>query len=212
MASSEIEICNLALASVGESSIRSFDETNSRARMCKTFYNAMRDYLLSRFDWPFARRYKKLTEIDPESVDIPDGYRAFGIPSDCIAVRDIFPLVAKRYWVVSGSSLYVKSVQSFEEQLGIYFTTKEVQVAQFSDSFVNTLSICLAARLTPVLSQDSEMASMLYNQYQNEFALAIESDANIGKEFVRPDKDPNRDSFVYPGGLNIEDLDGNIFR
>ena len=63
---SKIGICNLALAHLGADSIRSFEETNKRARMADVFFDQVRDYLLSKFDWPFFRmrkRYRVYTHI-----------------------------------------------------------------------------------------------------------------------------------------------------
>ena len=61
---SKIGICNLALAAIGEDSIRDFADGNKRARMCDVFYETTRDYLLGQFDWAFARRQQALQQLN----------------------------------------------------------------------------------------------------------------------------------------------------
>ena len=58
--SSEYEICNLALAKVGQKAITSAQfttpGTNEAARYCAAFYEPERDLLLESFPWKFAMR------------------------------------------------------------------------------------------------------------------------------------------------------------
>ena len=192
MSMSKIQICNLALASLGEESIRSFDEGNKRARLCDVFYNITRDYLLSKFDWPFARTFKYLNEVIIEH-EIPEGLRVFQLPADCETPRDVHPLGTAQKWYIQGDKLYTRL-----ERAGLYYTKRETNISLFTSTFSNFLSIGLAVRLCAPITQDKQLAQDLTKQYRLMQTETWESDANIGNTW-EPDDYPHNDSFVHPG-------------
>lgn len=196
MADSKIHICNIALARLGAASIRSFDESNKRARMCDTFFDSIVNYQLSRFDWPFAKRFIKLNPLTDQ--DYPDGLVAYGLPSDCKRVIDMHPKGSADYWELYGKTLVCKKTE--EEGVWIYYTAGVTDTALFSDTFSNFISICLAVRMAPSITQDKELTKTLYQQYMQEQKEVWEVDANEGNDYRSHDEDPNNDSFVYPGG------------
>ena len=190
---SKVGICNLAFAMIGASAIRDFDESNKRARMAEVFYEPTRDYLLTKFDWPFARKYKKLQRLAASDTDIPDGLFAFQLPNDCKTPRNIAPYGSRVKWEVYGTSLVAAT-----ETASLFYTVQEVNPTRFSDTFVHLLSLGLAVKLAPVITQDKQLVATLQDQFirgQNE---AWESDANIGNLYREYDEDPNNDTFVNP--------------
>ncbi len=196
---SEVSICNMAFALLGEDSIRSFDDSNRRARLSQRLYEATRDYLLFRFDWPFARAYKYLKEVDTSDLDVPEGQHVFQLPSDCLVPRDIHPRGSKEPWEVYGNLLYTPLAT-----VGLYYTRKETNTNLFSTTFANLLATALAVRLAPPLAQDDALTGQLYKQYQYELREVMESDANIGNTYRSYDEDPDNDSFVDPDmGYNL---------
>lgn len=188
---SKVEICNIALASMGADSIRDFSEGNKRSRMCDVFFDTTRDYLLSRFDWPFARKYVQLNAIaDP--VGVPDGWYAFQVPTDCKTPRDIAPAGTNIQWRLQADWILVKK----SEDVYLYYTAKIMDETKFSDSFSNLLALGIASRIAPTISKDKAVAKMLYSEYRSEQADMWESEANIGSDWVDHDGDPENDSFV----------------
>lgn len=201
MSLSKIAICNLALAALGADSIRSFDEKNKRARMADVFFEPARDYLLSRFDWPFARKFIKLNQLTDETEAAPDGYYVYQLPADCETPRDLWPRGSKDWWEVNGQHLLCKK----SEEVYIYYTCTELNPTIFSSTFAMLLATYLAVRMSPAVTQDKRVTDSLYSQYQNELRDCWESDANIGNDYRTYDEDPNNDSFVYPDGFIPED-------
>lgn len=191
MATSEIGICNVALAALGADAIRSFNEKNKRSRMCKNFYDVTRDYLLARFDWPFARAFKNLKELDLSTEDVPEGEHAFQLPIDCKTPRDVHPPGSATAWRISGNRLF-----THKSSIGLYYTKKEVNPSLYSDTFSNMLAEGLAVRLCTPITQDKELAKTLFAQFRGELRDAEESDANIGNDYRTFDEDPENDSFV----------------
>jgi len=200
MSVSKIGICNIALAHLGAGAIRSFDENNKRARMSEVFFASVRDYLLSKFDWPFARKFKWLQPLNlPEAEQVPNFF-AYQLPNDCRTPRDIHPPGSKDPWEVMGNRLFCKIDPSSGEVAGLYYTVQEVDTTKYSDTFITLLALLLAIRIAPSITQDKELTKTLFAQYDREYRDAWESDANIGNLYREFDEDPNNDTFVSPDG------------
>lgn len=195
---SKIDICNMALAYVGESPIRSFTESNRRARMCDIIFDAMRDYLLAKFDWPFARSFATLKQISAadlkdKGIVVPERECVYQLPEDCATPRDLYPYGSKQFWYIAQDRLYC-----LRENAQLRYTRKEVYPEHYSYTFSSLLSLGVAVRLAPTSTQDKSLTSTLYRQFRAEQAEVMESDANIGNEYREYDEDPNNDTFVSP--------------
>lgn len=89
---SEVDICNLMLAHIGdEGTVSSIDppEGSIQAEHCATFYPIARDSLLEMHNWKFATRRKALT-----LTDLPDGagwLYAYLVPAECIQLFAVIP-------------------------------------------------------------------------------------------------------------------------
>ena len=197
MSYSKVAIANLALATLGADAIRSFDEKNKRARMCSNFFDSTRDYLLAKFDWPFARGFKKLNEVElPDDEIAPEGMKVYQLPNECRTPRDVHPPGSKDPWSIAGDKLYT----NIGRDVYLYYTIQEVNTALFSDTFVSLLALGMAVRMAPAITQDKNLSKNLYEQYRTEQLESWESDANIGEDYRMHDEDPNNDTFVNPGG------------
>jgi hypothetical protein len=192
MAYSKIKICNMALAALGADSIRSFSESNKRSKQCEVFYELVREYLLFKFDWGFARGFKKLQRL--EDVDTPVGTYAYALPADCKIVRDLYPRGSKQWWDILNNAFICRITESVQ----IYYTRKEESPARFSDAFAYLAALLLAVKLAPSITRSSSTTKALYEQYLREEADAWESDASQGNDYRPADEDPNRDTFVFP--------------
>lgn len=208
MATSKIGICNLALAHLGADAIRSFDENNKRARMCDIFYEAAREYLLARFDWPFARKTRLLKQVLLDDDEMLPNQYPYQLPSDCVTPRDLMLRGSKEYWYVAGKILWCHYDTDVDVRL--YYTAQVTDVLQFSATFKTLLALLIAIRIGPSITQDKALVAALYEQYKVETLDAWESDANIGEDYRKYDEDPNNDSFVSPGGYVSTDDDGNL--
>jgi len=192
MAYSKINICNTALALLGEDSIRSFDQPNKRAKMCDTFFDTTRDYLLFSFDWSFARKIAKLQPL--AGIETPDHTYPYGLPSDCRVVRDLYPRGSKDWWEIVGGMFLCRT----PSDVYIYYTKQATNPAAFSDAFANILALAMAVKMSPAISQDKSLTQVLYNQYKIELREAWEADANQGNNYRAYDESPENDKFVNP--------------
>lgn len=192
MAYSKIKICNMALAAVGADQIRSFSENNKRARQCEVFFDLVRDYILFKFDWGFARRFVKLQQL--ADVETPPGIYAYGIPADCKIVRDLYPRGSKEWWEVTGDTFLCR----FTDNVYIYYTGRCDEPVKFSDAFAYLIALLLAVKIAPSLTKNASTTKALYEQYLREEADAMEADASQSNDYRPVDEDPNFDSFVFP--------------
>lgn len=196
MSNSKISICNLALAALGEDAIRSFDEANKRARMCSVFYDQARDYLLSKFDWPFARMLASLQPVVLDEDEVPDGEYAYQLPADCLTPRDLYPKGSRGYWRIAGNALFCSLTE--DDDVRLYYTKRVTDTILFSDTFVALLYLLIAVRISPAITQDKGVTRAMKEQYEIEVREAWESDANIGNDYRSYDEDPENDTFVNP--------------
>ncbi len=194
MTYSKIGICNVALASIGAASIRSFDESNKRARMCDVFFDICRDLLLSKFDWPFARKYAQLTALDMTDVDAPDGDYIYVLPIDCKIARDIGKRGNDTPWHIMSDGLHC----TLASEVYLFYTYKVTDSAKFSDSFADLLAMLLAVKIAPAITQDKDLVKILAEMYRIAQVEAWETDANVGDGYREHDEDPVNDTFVNP--------------
>ena len=106
-ATSEVEICNLALTEINQRLIASLDSEPSdspQQTYCKLVYNTARRSLLESYDWSFAlnRIKQQAAKVYTRNGDLlkayPDLYTdeyfgwlsAFPLPADCLKVSDVY--------------------------------------------------------------------------------------------------------------------------
>ena len=199
MINSKISICNLALAAIGEDAIRDFDEGNKRARMCDVFYESTRDYVLAQFAWPFARRQTELKQLTTSVNWHPDGTYVYSLPVECHQPLDLWPEGSMTNWEVSGTELTCRldNVDA-DDTVVLIYTGKEMNPTKFSSQFIYLLSIALAVRICPSLTQDKELTKTVFQQYEMGKTEAWGTDAAIGNKQLHNDENPAFDSFVDP--------------
>ena len=203
---SAVDICNLALAQVGAAPIRSFTENNKRARMCNIFYPMIRDYLLSRYDWPFARKMVPLQALSelPTRIgqnvsikgEIPEGWYAYKLPNDCIRPLELHPPGSREKWDQFQDMFLCKKAP--EEEPKLYYTSQVTNTTQFSMTFVELLALGIAVKLAQPIAQDKQLTQTLFNQWQTEQTQLYGTDANVGEDYRHSDEMPDLDTFVNP--------------
>lgn len=195
MRKSKVDICNIALvAHLGLESIRSFEDNNVRSRMCDVSFDITKDYLLSTFDWPFARKYVLLSQVDPDTITLPTGDYAYSLPNDCITPRQVGEDTENVKWRVEGNNLICTTSEDGEVYL--YYTAQIVDTFAFSDPFLNLLAMTLASRIGLALTKNQKLVNSLMNQLVVVETQAWDAEANKGNIYKRASDDPNNDTFV----------------
>ena len=81
---SKVQICNLALAHIGQKSVASLDEASVPATYLNLYYDAARDAALRDYNWNFATKTIALADLGTPDRDDYDYMYAF--PSACARV------------------------------------------------------------------------------------------------------------------------------
>lgn len=182
----EIDICNLALARLGDSAtVASIDppEGSPQAEHCARFYPVARDTTLARHTWGFATRRAALAQLSASPLT---GWRyAYAKPSNAVEIVGVFAPGA-----ADDSSPQDFETESLEDGSEVIYSNTDAAVcrytvhvtdpAKFSPLFIETLSWLLASHLAgPVLKGDAGRAATLncYKMFEVQLGLAKSADS-----------------------------------
>ena len=192
---SELDIWNIALHAIGAEAIQDKGADHKANRMCRSFYGWTRDYLLTTFDWNFARKYQVLTLDDTYPEDnCPSGYYPYALPEDCEIPRSLEPYKQRDSWMIMGNHLFSPR----DELVGMYYTRNDVTAFDFSTAFSQLMALGMAVRLAPAMAQDDTLTEKLYAQFVQEVPVLTAVDANASNDYRAYQEDPNNDTFVHP--------------
>ncbi|MCA3648820.1 MAG: hypothetical protein IOB85_15230 [Methylobacterium sp.] len=182
-AASEVEASNGALAHIGEGRITSLDETRrTAARIIKTHFGSVRDTLLRRHDWNFARRWATLAQ-DPAA---PAGTFAFmyPLPADCIRVRIVQGASEDDWCVENGSTAAADGETGLTSMLStglvsprIGYTAMIGNPALWDATFLEAFEFALAAKIAPQLGRDDALADSMRANAEAVIMRARKADA-----------------------------------
>lgn len=189
--SSEVQICNMALAHLGQSQfLQSLTERSKAASVCSVFYEPTRDLLLRAYDWNFARRRKTLALT---SVEVPNWQYAYRYPADCMAIRG---LVVKGQRALRSDQRVPYEVATDGDQkliltdlaeAEIVYTAKITNVALFDETFINALAYLLASHIAMPMVAEPALAKRCAEQAEAAASAAIASDLNERQADIEPD-------------------------
>ena len=191
--SSDIEICNIALARVAHTQpIVSFSEKSKAAELCAVFYAPMRDLVLQVFPWPFAGSVVALADIRSPASGWAYRYR---YPANCLKVRDIVQPGWRRSLTSDLQIPYQigydsggRVIHTDQPEAVCRFTFKVEDSTFFDPQFTDTLAWRIAMELALPLSSKPDLQQFAAQQYQ--VALTIAE----GSAFEESQDDPEPES------------------
>lgn len=193
---SEVEICNLALAHLGdEATVASIDppEGSAQAEHCARFYPIARDALLEMHDWKFTTRRVTLAELDVESWNWAHAYAQ---PAGALRLLAVLPADAApdaeghefdTENKEDGTGLILTNL----EDATLRFTARVTDTTKFPPLVVDALARLLASYLAgPVLKGDvgKAEAKAQFAAFRTVLSQAMVSDAN--QRMVKPEHTP----------------------
>lgn len=185
-ASSDIQICNLALTRIGNDvALESFSGTDKPARLCALHYPMARDAVLAAHPWNFAiRRVDLAAESTAPAFEYL--YR-FPLPSDCLKVirtEDESAGYLDDYRIESTAS--GRMLLSNSSAAAIEYIARVEDVALFSPLFVDVLAQRIAAELAPAFADSASMAQQFWQIYEAKLREARSVDAQEGtpRQFI----------------------------
>lgn len=184
MASSEIEVCNLALARIGVSAfIETLQDPSAEAAVCRLLYPISRDAVLESYPWAFARKVAPLALLS--GVERAPWLHAYALPADCLAPREIWsgarvqraddriPFELQALPGLNGVALFTD-----REEAELIYTARVTQPGLFTTLFSSALAWRLASDLAAALPNKRDLRADAFNVYVAELATAQALDAS----------------------------------
>jgi len=182
---SEVDICNLALAHIGNKAIiLSLTEGSAEADHCKRFYPIARDTVLEMHRWNFATKRADLAAL---TETVPAWQYAYAVPSD--SIKNISVLKPEStddedtqpYTIEAlddGSGVIYTNV----EQAVLIYTRRVTDTTKFTQLAVNAISRLLAAYIAGPITKDPDVVKQQYAAFNTENGWAKASDSNMKQD------------------------------
>ena len=209
MATTAVDICNMALSLLGdEATVSSLEppEGSAQADHCARFYGIAVNDILSEHAWSFALKRVELPQLADEPVGEPGG-KAYSVPADCVRVTLCRGRIAGNYRMLRGYSMEnmngERGIVTKASDVWIRYVSSQVDPSAFSPPFISALVHRVASLLAGALVPGSSGMSMAQEQiklYEHYLARARNQDARqqAGKEKYRP---------KFVGDAVVEDRD-----
>lgn len=186
---SQVDICNIALARMGNGQqISSLDEGSQEAVTLNLLYEPALRKVLRDVDWPFARKRASMQLIEEEPNS--DWAYSYRYPTDCIMFRRI--VTGKRprlnvdpipYEIANGDTSRVIYTDQ-EEATGVY-TVFVNNVTYYDDAFVSMLAwrLCMEAAMPLAVERNRRTDAMqMYNIEKGEAMAGAFNEGQVDKE------------------------------
>ena len=174
---SEVDICNKALLSLGANQIISLDDPQTESVLCKQLYADLRDAVLQAHDWSFAIERINL----PQSGTDPT-FRyanAFPLPSRVLHVLEVNKVESNdptRDWQVENDTIVTNDISCAAKLL------KQVtDTSKFSPLFIQCLQARLAADMAIPLTSNGKLEEAKWGLYNAKLREATGRDGQQGK-------------------------------
>lgn len=188
----EIDICNAALALLGEKQITGFNDTTESERQCELLYSMSRDAVLRAHPWNFAEKYAVLAVLTEDPPFEYDYY--YQLPADCIrALRLVDTMDAWR--IVAGRKLATNA-----SPVNLVYTAQITAPGQFDAQFVQAVIYHLAAQMAIALPNKASLHAQFMQMHDAILRQAKSSDGQEGTPIAvtySTDWKYNRSSFKF---------------
>lgn len=165
MATSSIEICNLALDLLGIDNITSLDEGTKQSNVCKKWYDIIRKSLLTNLNATFSIARANLVEI-ADYVPVFGYKKAFALPNDCLKVLSLGEPVLDEYYQIEGDKFYCQE-EIGKVEIRYIADVKDVTLydSQFCELFVLDLAVAICMPLTKDMQMKTYYEQMKSKKY-----------------------------------------------
>lgn len=160
---SKVEICNLALAKIGQPAIMSLDDNSPRARYCLQEYDSALEAALRSYPWPFAIVRKELGR--KQKAPIFGFAYYYEIPADSVRIVDIFT-GGQKYQIES------EGLATNAEHVAIRYVSKKIPVEKLDPQTLEVVVLALAVRISIPITENMQLKDMLFSEMQVALAQA----------------------------------------
>jgi hypothetical protein len=206
---SDVQICNMALAHCGVTTlIADLAESSQQGELCNLFYEPTRNKVSQAIPWPFARKYAPLQDIGSPPANW--GFR-YLYPTDCLKFRNIVnngyvPFLPGFYpgyhadftlclpprapfsiglATDASSRVIYSNVAAAQGEYTVLVTDPTL----FPQTFVNALAWALAAEIAIPLTTDMQRAQLARTMYMTAILEAGADLLNENADGPQPESD-----------------------
>jgi len=176
MATSDAQVCNMALGKLGADPILTLAQDNENARACNRIYSEMRDAVIAVHAWNFAINRATLAQL---STAPASGYEyAYQLPTNpyCLRVLELKEERDSGYrYRIEGRTLVTDA-----DSARIKYLMRVTDPQQFSSWFTQTLATRLAAELAYEITESRTKEADMWALYDAKLGEAEEMDAQEG--------------------------------
>lgn len=176
----DTQLCNLALAEIGDSySISDINETSNQAAVCRLFFQPTRDAMLRAHPWNFARGLADLSALSDEPIFGWD-YQ-YALPADFIRLVEYNGLDAWQteddFQIANGPSGGLVLL-SDDNTASVVYIKRITDANLFDTLFTEAFTLRLAQRICTKLTKDDAIKDKLARESKEALARARQTDAN----------------------------------
>jgi len=168
---SEVAICNAALAKVSNNRIASLTEGSTAGDLCNEMYGRIRDRLLRRHLWNFNKRRVKLARLSEAPVF---GWTyAYQLPSDWLRNIAVHADAAGR----NPSQAYQvegRRILADHEDIWLVYGARVTDPNEFDEMFREALAYALAVELAVPLAKSATLRDRMAEAFET-FALEAQT-------------------------------------
>lgn len=168
---SVVDICNYALAKVGEQTIVSLGDGTPPSNYCDLLYGKSRDFILRAHPWNCAIKRKALAASTTEPVYDYDN--RFPLPSDLLRLLDVDLENYTSGWRVENRAVLADTTGP----LNIRYIYRIQDPNEFDSHVVELIAAHLAVELAEPLTQSNTKKQILMQEFKDTFTIARRSDA-----------------------------------
>jgi hypothetical protein len=157
----DIQICNLALARLGDSRITALNDATAQAQYCSLFYAQTVEELQAEFDWQFCRKQVNLTS---GAAPLTGYSTQYALPADFIRAIRLGNIDASENfgtWEILGTNLHTNLTGTPSLDYIALVTTTTL----FPAIFIEALSMKLAAVLAMPLTGSKDLFKQCVELY-----------------------------------------------
>jgi hypothetical protein len=179
---SSTDVCNRALAMVGEAPITNLSlDTSNQAKVCNQVYEFVRDSVFSSFPWNCLQHSTTVaaSTTGPTSQDYTYRYQ---IPTDSLGITAVY---TDEQWRVEGDYILTDAAAP----LYIRYTQSRTDPTVWKPYLRELVAVAIAAEIAPRLTQSSRKVERVEAKLKEYRRIAVRADASEGSE-VNIESDP----------------------
>lgn len=185
MATSDVEVCNLAMQKLGASRIASLTEESTNAEECNACYDQLRKTEIRRYNWNFAR---KRASLAASAVEPDHGFAyAFPLPADCL--RILPPNELEVDWQIESHEGQNAILTNWTAPLELTYLSDITDPTRFDDLFTEMLACRIAMQTCKKITGSETAKANALAEYKDARSEAKRTNAfeNVSSE---PPEDP----------------------